>query len=1713
MRSFQFVGSLLLALALSTCGQAADANRLTYLDESDPYYVGRTFPRLVTPQWVGEKGVQAVVILAIDDMRDPAVYEKFLRPILRRLKKIDGRAPLSIMSNRIDPRHPQLQKWLKEGLSLETHTLDHPCPFFQGGSFAKARATYDGCVDLLNAVPGNRPVAFRMPCCDSLNTPSPRFYAEIFNRTTAKGHFLTVDSSVFNVLTSNDPELPRDLVQEPDGRDRFLKYLPRDRSFVNTIENYPYPYVLGRLCWEFPCVTPSDWEAFHLHGAYNPATVRDLKAALDAIVLKKGTFTLVFHPHGWIKNAQIVDLIDHVVAAHGSKVKFLTFREAQERLNKNLLGGQPLRAADGGDNGVRLIDLDNDGYLDVVIGNDQVRQTRRWSPAKGTWTVSDFPVRLVSTDGHGNRSETGVRFGVFGKSRRPSLLVRNGKTAGAWTFDGRRWVQAPRRLAGLTSKGRPILTARQGRDEGVRLRDLDGDGRCELLVGNPRQRAVFAWSRRDRKWRKLPFTLPPGATFVDAKGKDAGLRFIDIDDDGRDDVVFANEKGYGLYLFTSLQKGWDQRARTSRRDEPVTIPMITRAGTSNGAWFHSRHLWVQNENTALFKDHVDRRSFNELLEGTEPRAKAPAASLRSIRLRPGFRAELVVSEPLVRDPIAFAWGADGKLWVVEMGDYPLGVDGKGKPGGRIKYLEDTKGTGRYDKATLFLDGLSFPTSVMPWRKGVIVTCAPEIFFAEDTKGTGRADLRVPLYRGFIEGNPQHRVNSLVWGLDNWIYCANGDSGGVVRSLKTGKTVNLRGREFRIRPDTGDIDLVAGQTQYGRSRDDWGNWFGCNNSNSMWHYPLPDHYLRRNPHLAPPDPRVSVPVVPGAAPVYPVSRTLPRFNDLWAANHFTSACSVIVYRDDLFGPAFAGNSFVSEPVHNLVHREIMRPRGVIFTSRRAADETDSEFLASSDNWFRPTTIQTGPDGALWVADMYRAVIEHPEWIPKDWQKRLDLRAGSDMGRIYRVYPVGKRPRPIPRLDRLRTAELVAALDSPSGWQRDTAQRLLLERHDQAAVPLLESIATGGRHALGRLHALCTLDGLDALAPRLLKKALGDKHPGVRRHALRLCDTRLGQHPELGAALGKLARDPDAQVQMQLAFTLGEWHHADAGRILGELALRHAADPYLSAAVMSSINRRNLSTVLLTVLARSRTVAPPAALTNTLFRLGDAFGDTRVTVTLLEAIAKADNGKYAPWQFAALAGLLDTLDRRNSSLAKLQRAGDDAMRAALGHLSNLFAAARATLRDEKAARTDRLLAMRLVGRGLDRHAEDRKTLADLLVPQTPDEFQAAAVDALGRLPDARVPELLLRGWKGYGPALRSRVLDVLLRRTDRIRAVLDAVRHKEILVFEIDAVRRQRLLQHPVRSIREAAGQVFAGAVNADRQKVIEGYHAVLTTTGDPRRGLRVFSKTCSPCHRLAGVGHAVGPDLASVGDKSPESLLVAILDPNRAVEARYLNYTATTQDGLTFTGVLANETGTSITLLEPEGKRRTILRTDLEDLTSTGKSVMPEGLEKELKVQDLADLIAFVRSGLKPPQRKTFAGNKPELVQPAADGSLRLRTSNCAIYGRTLVLEPKYANLGFWSSADDQAVWTVAAGHAGKYAVWLRWACDNGSAGNTLILQAGTERLQWKVQGTGSWDVYRRVRIGEITLAAGRQEIVCRPGGKVAGALIDLKSIRLVPQSK
>jgi putative membrane-bound dehydrogenase-like protein len=1535
-----------------------DGNRLTYLDDpGNPFYPYAAFPKLTTPQWIGEAGVEAVVVLAIDDMSDPAKYETFLRPILDRLKQIDGRAPLSIMTCSVNPTNAQLQSWLKEGLSMEVHTLTHPCPLLSGGKFEPANNTVHACIDLISQIPNNHPVAFRMPCCDSINSLSPRFFAEIFNHPTANDNFLQMDSSVFNITTTNDPALPREWTIDPDGQEKFRKYLPFP-AYSATIDDYPYPYVIGNLCWEFPCAVPSDWEAQNLHQANNPQTVADWKTLLDVIVRKQGVFNFVFHPHGWIRNDQIVELIDYAIAKYGKKVKFLSFREAAERLTKNLLSGQPLRAQDGQDNGVRLVDVNNNGYLDVLIANDAARKTRIWNDGTKQWLESSFPLDLRA---HGQ----GIVFGVVQSNGFASVLTRNETIAGGWNFDGSHWIADKNLLNGLQDNGAPLLTSKGNISRGVRLRDIDHDGICEVIVGNESQNAIFAWSPEKNAWEKLPFALPEGTIMADKEGHDAGLRFVDLNGDGFEDIVFSNPAAFSVHLFNNqdfvgLPRGWSTIVKSGHRGDPGEIPMIVRGGPhpNNGAWFRNGQLWVQNEDTDKMPNIVERRSFQDLIALSADPAKSPRDSLACLKTHPGFKVELLASEPLIESPVAFEWGADGKLWVVEMIDYPQGLNGKGAS--KVRCLEDNHGDGKYDKSTVFLDGLSFPNGIYPWKKGVLISVPPDLLYAEDTDGDGKADLKKVLFTGFHPGNPQHRANGFDFGLDNWLYGANGDSGGEITSVLTGKKTDINGRDFRFRPGTGEFESESGMTQFGRHRDDWGNWFGNDNPEWLWHFIYPEHYLARNPHLPVNDNNRILANYPDSKRVFAISEPMERFNDPNGVEHVTSGNSPSPYRDELFGPEFATTVFASEPVHNVVHREILVPDGVTFKSHRAKDDEQSEFLASTDNWFRPTMTKTGPDGALYIADMYRLVIEHPEWISADRQKVIDLRAGADKGRIYRVYPENAALRKIPKLARMTTPELVAALDSPNGWQRDTAQRLLVDAQDPNAAPLLEKLFRASNRPKTRLQVLCALEGLQAINLPLLTAAVQDSDAHVREHAIRISEP-FGQQICQGLArhtlpqFEKLAEDPDIRVRFQLAFTLGQWNDPVAGRMLSRIALRDWNDPHIQTAVLSSAIP-HVATMFTTVL-NSGSTTPPSGLLEKLFALAVALNDTQASAVAINAIATQPNQPGAEWQFNAFAAMLDTLGRRNQSFsAFLKKLGLDSSQ--LDSVQNLFRQAWAIASNPTEKLPARVAATRLVGRGGPKSESDRKLLGDLLQPQIAPELQQAALANLKQSKESFVPAVLFSNWNGYGPALREQVLAALLTRPQWTDALLQQIEAERIPVTHLGPASQQTLLKHSDEQVRNRAAKLFSS--NPDRQKLLQQYRPVAQLKGDPEKGHALFRQNCLPCHRIKDEGNNVGPDLGMMADKPIADLLIAILDPNQAVEARYLNYNIVTKNDRELSGIIATETANSLTLKTIAGVEETILRSDLKEMKSSGLSLMPEGFENLLKPQDMADLIAFLK---------------------------------------------------------------------------------------------------------------------------------------------------------
>ncbi len=930
-------------------------------------------------------------------------------------------------------------------------------------------------------------------------------------------------------------------------------------------------------------------------------------------------------------------------------------------------------------------------------------------------------------------------------------------------------------------------------------------------------------------------------------------------------------------------------------------------------------------------------------QGSHP--KTPAESLAAIQVRPGLRVELVAAEPLIKDPVSIDFGPDGKVWVAQMCDYGCKDGETCPPAGRISVLEDRDNDGTFETATVFLDKIAQPFGVTVWRKGILISAAPDLIYAEDTDGDGKADVVKKLFTGFSVENPQARLNSLAYALDGWLE-AGTMRGGKVRNLH-GEQIEVPNHDFRLQPDTGQIDPENGRTENSRVRDDWGNWFGCDNGILCMHYPLSDRYLRRNPGLIPPPLAVHVVAKTPAARLFPRGKIilLPLSGPRGSA---TAACGLCFYRDEWLGADFNNNAFTCEPVHQLVHRILLQPAGATFTAKRAPDETQSEFLSSTDNWFRPVQARTGPDGALWIVDMYRYVIEHSRWIPQNVQDELDVYAGNTMGRIYRVLPENARHRTLPRLDKLDTPQLVAAMDSPNGWQRDMAQQLLVwRRNEDAAEPLARLRANpAGRPLVCKRYAHwhCWVK----LSNESITAALADPHPAVRRQAIRLSETRLDSSAEVLDKILALADECDATVALQLACSLGQTASPRKVDALAKIARRHAEDTYVMAGVMSSVNDEQLGPLLQQVLAKPQS-RPTANLVKNLMELAGAASDERTLATAID-LAAAQAERKESNRFDAIDAFLSGLHRNPRSMDVLNK--DSVKR--LRHLTD--ECARIAKDDSNDVKT-RVDCLHILGRSPERGGENLRTLADFLSPDHDSQLQLAAVDALAERSQPTVADQLLHAWRSLTPALRARVLDVLLSRKQWVGPLLAAIEAHTVQTSEIDPAHQARLFEYPDTELRKKALASFSRS-SSERAAIVAQYQPALNN-GDAKRGQAIFQKNCTPCHKFHDIGNEVGPNIAARQDKSNEGLLREILDPNRAVDQHYAEYMAVTKDGIVKSGILAEETGNAITLLGQQGQKTILLRSQLESLTTSGKSLMPEGFEKQITPQEMADLIKFL----------------------------------------------------------------------------------------------------------------------------------------------------------
>ena len=957
-----------------------------------------------------------------------------------------------------------------------------------------------------------------------------------------------------------------------------------------------------------------------------------------------------------------------------------------------------------------------------------------------------------------------------------------------------------------------------------------------------------------------------------------------------------------------------------------------------------------------------------------PRIPATEAvdALGTFAVLPPFKLELAAAEPLVASPVAMAFDENGRLYLAEMRDYSEQDEDFL---GTIRLLTDTDGDGVFDDAKVFAKELSWPTAVCCWDGGVFVGAPPHLFYLKDTTGDGVADVRKTVFTGFSRGNVQGMMNSLRWGLDNRIHGAGSSMGGTITSPERPdmKPVTLGRHDFAFDPVTLDFEVTTTSAQHGMSFDDWGHKFICSNSNQIQQVMFKDELIARNPYLKAPGGAVSIAADGPQGPVFRTSpvepwrivRTRLRVAGLApgpvefggkVSGYFSSATGVTIYRGDAWPAEWQGSAIIGDVGSNLIHRKKLDRDALPFVAKRVDENVD--FVTSTDTWFRPVQFENGPDGALYVADFYRETIEHPKSLPESIKKHLDLTSGRDRGRIWRIVPEGFSHRPAPKLADATTAELVALLTHPNAWHRETASRLIHQRQDQAAIPLLEELARStaaksdrpharGRDlaALGRLHALFALDGLDKLQDALVAHVLRDPHARVRENAVALAMERFQKSPEIRERLSELAADPSEWVRYQTAFALGgivyseETPQSDRNRAVAALSrlLLEPGSRWMRIAALSSLSGHEAD-VLSEYGAGAPTARSPGW--SELAAIVARRGKTEELGRVADRIEQEPNSVMAAatletWFADPTPAVRKVL--ADESRPQLRRA----VTARLG-------AAKETALDSAADPKPRLAALSLLRLApLETAAEAFDELAD---GRHPPELQRAAVELLSGYDSPAVADRLIAAWTRLSPSVREIVAESLTSNAAAASQLLDAIEAKRFDAGALPEAKRQLLREHPDPEIRQRSATLLAGTALAKRDAVVKDYRSALSLPGDAAKGAAHFKQHCAVC-----------PNLAAIHARGAEFILLNVLDPSREVNPEFVDYTLVTTEGVVKTGMIKSESPTAVTLQRAEGVSETVLRLDIDLLQSTGRSLMPDGLEKQLDQQAMADVIAYLMS--------------------------------------------------------------------------------------------------------------------------------------------------------
>ncbi|MDF1823924.1 MAG: DUF1080 domain-containing protein [Verrucomicrobiales bacterium] len=940
-------------------------------------------------------------------------------------------------------------------------------------------------------------------------------------------------------------------------------------------------------------------------------------------------------------------------------------------------------------------------------------------------------------------------------------------------------------------------------------------------------------------------------------------------------------------------------------------------------------------------------------ESTLPRALplSPGESLAAWELDGEFEIQLVAAEPLTCDPVDIVWDDQGRLFVAEMGDYPLPADDAPFLS-RIRHLIDHDGDGRMDEAITWADELDHVQGLLPMKGGLLATTRSAILFLKDTNGDLRADHREVLFRSNAPRHNQLQISSPRYGLDNHIYLNNGlDGKEIYPEGSPDSTVAFPRLNLRYHPRSGRIEAATGTGQYGGTLDAFGRHFFCSNRNPAMFAVMPLAAVKRNPLAGIKSGHEDI-EMPGAA-IRPL--LLSHTTSSAHAGTYTAACGLAVYTGDLMRE-LAGDLFICDPTAQLVTRNKLVPNGASFRARRIGDHR--EFLASSDEWSRPVQIRNGPDGAIYIVDMYRRFIDHARFFPEEFAASNYMRAGVDHGRIWRIVPVSTPARPIAPLV-TEPVELVETLTHENGWHRTTAQRLLVENEMKTAVPLLRKAIASSHSEVGVSHALRTLQGLDALTPEILRSVPGTGPGLIENKLFAISELELGR--EFERWILKQSASEQARIRF-LALALFPEIIRDENQLTQQV-ITSPGDEWYQRAILSSSPK--LVPGLLGKLLKSDEFmkTDPEVASATLRAMADF---TAASATLSEMNAVLENlSKDIQWpHFAVTSGFSSGIGRnpaKPGNLEAIMSSPPVNFTGGAATLSRIVENASTIALSFKRSDADRILALSLVSQS---PWDEKIRVADALISSAESPaIQTAVCRTLTKDDRVKVAEFFFERWDQLSPTALREALALITGNSKSGLALMKRMKSGEISKALMPPMTRWSYGRSTNSEINALANELF-GAPSGDRSEVIARYQSALETLpGDADRGRAVFEKaTCSVCHEAGGTGVAVGPPLNDVKLKPAAALLSDILDPNRAIEERWISVTVVSNDGRILTGLVSAEDSSSVTLTLPGGIEETIIREDIAEMKSPGYSLMPEGLEAAISPGEMADLVTFLKNG-------------------------------------------------------------------------------------------------------------------------------------------------------